>query len=892
MRNFQRLIFVCFYSTKISIATLIPLLPSLVSDQESVIRQHLASQLLPLALVSMVLNVGHGQPYKVAQMLQDKSIPKVYDTAGYEIVTTAVVGYLNQLMQDSDVDVRRSASDSLAGLAFHIRREDIASVILPIPLEIAQPPRASKRTSEEQEGLNEELRITAANLLAELGGGAEGGSIPVSLVRESILPAVLLLCKDSGFRARRAAAQALPRVLAGTTVEDAEQKILPAFETLSRDEIYRVRKSTGECLVDMSRSLMILAAKDPDPPSVNALRRKTLVPIAESLLGDSNKFVRHGMMQFLGPFLASFYPFVDSALHTILPGSSESDGSNHSGIVAQFFPHASSMVSRLNSSAAATTSAPTPTLASINSETEIPLVKQLQKALPPFVAASRSSSVSLSAVTAHRKKYRPDADDIKVVVDKLLRYFTGLAQVNTGDENTDAEMRVYCAYSYPAVVLLLGPENWEGPLKDCFITLLNPNYGRKDTNELAVPPLPVKRCLASSLHTVAHILGSDVTAADIMPILLDHFLRDTDESVRLNMIRNFPSLLSLLPPSSRNPYLLKWCEMIRGEEVLGAMKRSATNPLVLNWRQRNYVSRSLCELMNMIDAVFIHTYIWPILKLVLTDSISIVREDAIWAIPILLKSFCPSNVVVDPKGTDSKKTKELWSNGASQEVITWLKETILKSSSKSGKSGSNFSQRQQYCQVCIAIALALQFGDGLKDPDDPIAELEAKYKSNLNESTVQEYSPYREITAAERSHLMNLLANDILPLAIDFKDDRVTNVRLTLRRTLHLMPKDISKNSALQEAARSLEEEVETWESFHGLQPPPTPAVPISAPVPPPKANVKSPENGANGESKSNEDEPDRKVNRRKSNKKGKKKGNGENSPSNGKGNTSNMASI
>ena len=194
-------------------------------------------------------------------------------------------------------------------------------------------------------------------------------------------------------------------------------------------------------------------------------------------------------------------------------------------------------------------------------------------------------------------------------MERLLHHFTGLAQVNTGDENTDAEMRVYCAYSYPAVVLLLGPENWEGKLKDCFITLLNPNFGRDDTNEPAVPPLPVKRCLASSLHTVAHILGSDVTAADIMPIFRDHFLRDTDESVRLNMIRNFPTLLSLLPASTRSQYLLQWCDMIRGEEVLGAMKRSATNPLVLNWRQRNYVSRSLAEVMNMVDAVFVHTYI-------------------------------------------------------------------------------------------------------------------------------------------------------------------------------------------------------------------------------------------------------------------------------------------
>lgn len=820
-------------SSKTAVATLIPLLPSLVADQESVIRQHLASQLLPVALVSMVRNVGHGQQYKVSQMLEDKSIPKVYDAEGYEIVTTAVVGYLNKLMQDTDVDVRRSASDSLAGLAFHIRRDDIATVILPIPLKLAHPPKPSKKQiSPEQESLNEELRITSANLLAELGGSAENDSIPVDLVRKAILPAVLSLCNDQGFRARRAAAQALPRVLAGTTVEDATMKILPAFEALSKDEVYRVRKSTGECLVDMSRSMMILSTRDQNPSSVNALRRKSLIPIAESLLADSNKLVRHGMMQFLGPFLASFYPFVDSALNIILAGSSESDGSNHSGIVAQFFPHASSMVSRLNSSAAATTSAPTPTLASINNDTETPLIKELQRALPPFVVASRSSSVSLMAVVAHRRKHSPDPDDIKAIVDRLLHYFTGLAKVSTGDENTDAEMRVYCAYSYPAVVLLLGPENWEGQLKDCFQTLLNPNHGSRETGEPAIPPLPVKRCLASSLHTVAHILGPEISAADVMPIFRDHFLRDTDESVRLNMIRHFPTLLSLLPATTRGQYLLIWCEMIRGEEVLGALKRSATNPLVLNWRQRNCVSRSLADILSMVDAAFAHTYIWPILKLVLTDTISLVREDAIWAIPILLKCFCAENILVDPKGGDAKKTKERWSSTACKEVIGWLHETILKTSAKSGKSSSNgksgnFSQRQLYCQVCTAMALAIQFGDGLKDPDDPVVELESKFAEKLSQNSVQEYAPYRRLTKAERSHLVRLLANDILPTALDFKDDLVTNVRLTLRKTLHLMPNDMAKNPTFRDAVQVLEEEVETWESFTGIQPT---VLPVTAP--------------------------------------------------------------
>lgn len=836
--------------TRDSITTLIPLLSSLVEDQESVIRQHLASQILPLSLVCMVRNVGHGQKYKVSEMLEDRLLPKLYDAEGYHVVTTSVVGCLQALVMDADVDVRRSASDSLAGLAFHVRSEDVARCILPIPLRLAQQQgfknAQKKQKPEEQEGLTEELRITAANLLAELGGAAENGSIPPQLVREVILPAVLALCKDPGFRVRRAAAQALPRVLGGTTAEDAYSKILPAFEALSRDEIYRVRKSTGECLVDMSRSMMILASKDPNPRAVNALRRSSLIPIAENLLADANKFVRHGMMQFLGPFLASFYPFVDSALYTILPGTSESDGSNHSGIVAQFFPHASSMVSRLNSSAAATTSAPTPTLADLNVDNEIPLLKELQQTLPTFIHASRSSSISLKAVVTHRRKYPPDPDDITAVMGKLLDHFTGLARVNTGDENTDAEMRVYCAYSYPAVVLLLGPENWEGRLRDCFLTLLNPNHGSND-NEIGVPPLPVKRCLASSLHTVAHVLGPDITAADIMPVFRDYFLRDTDESVRLNMIRNFPALLTLLSPEQRSQYLLQWCETIRGDEVLGAMKRSATNPLVLNWRQRDYVSRCLPELMGLVDSVFAHTYLWPILTQVLTDSISLVREDAIWGIPILLKCFCPENVVVKVEGGDKTRAKEMWSHAACKEVVTWIKEHVLKISLKrnggSGKANGNFSQRQLYCQICSSIALALRFGDGLKDPDDPVLELETKFKKNFttkdSHTSIEEYGPYRRLTKTERAHLVKVLMNDFLPTALEFKDDRVTNVRLSLRKALHLMPDDMTKIPAFKDALQCLEEEIETWESFTGMAEP--------VPAPPPPQPIKNVGPGGNG---------------------------------------------
>ena len=126
--------------------------------------------------------------------------------------------------------------------------------------------------------------------------------------------------------------------------------------------MYRVRKSVGECLVDMSRSLILVPGNlfdrrrgNPSPVAASAggqrangsaeeinappttdreellrmrsrmraLRRSILVPVAARLLQDPNKFVRHGMMQFLGPFIASFYPlegqreYVDERGHVV-----------------------------------------------------------------------------------------------------------------------------------------------------------------------------------------------------------------------------------------------------------------------------------------------------------------------------------------------------------------------------------------------------------------------------------------------------------------------------------------------------------------------------------------------------------------------------------------------
>lgn len=803
------------------------MLDNLLHDSEAVIRQHIAGQLLHLAVVAMVV-FEDGK--KLQDYLDHPEYPKTYDEEGYELVCHTVVSYLSELITDPEVDVRRAASDSLAGLALQLLPEDVPNFCLPIPLQLAMEkpdhPVGKKRTEAEQR--MEELRTTACNLLAELGGAAsEQEELRLQSqdwVRGEVLPAILELCSDDSFRVRRSAAQALPRVLGACTLKDAAEQILPTFERLSQDDIHRVRKSTGECLVDMSRALMILATGEDDEgrQQLHELRQKVLLPIADRLIQDSHKQVRQGMMQFLGPFMASFYPYQYSALHRLLPASVESDGSHHMGIVAQFFPHASSMVARLNSSQNAIAATPTPVHSSLDAfiQKKLTDADRLQKALPPFIHAARMSTLSLAAVTSDRKSNPPEPSDLAALADVLLDYFAALSVVSTGDENTDAEMRVYCAYSFPALVLLLGPENWEGSMRTCFFTLLNPSFGQEDAgDEVVEPPLPVKRCLASSLHTVAHILGPELAARDVIPAVQEYFLPDSDDSVRLNMIRNFGALLYILPPDKRKDPFLVWSEIVQGDSFLGGRKRSVTNPLVLNWRQRNYLARSLPDIIGLVGPSLLKDHVWPILQILLTDSINDVRDDALWSVAPLLKAYCGETVQSwnDDKIPDAKK----FSTDSCNEVVDWIVNNILISPQGVRARPPNFTDRQVYCRICGSVGLALRLSEedldaGRKDAVSVLSEKIKSFFFSGENQPPEENGPYQALTAAEQKHLKRLLLTELLPPALEMKEDRTSNVRITLMKVLQILPFDVRTTPEVKPVLKGLEEESETWFSFGG----------------------------------------------------------------------------
>mmetsp|Transcript_4573 Transcript_4573/g.8816 ORF Transcript_4573/g.8816 Transcript_4573/m.8816 type:complete len:978 (+) Transcript_4573:228-3161(+) len=840
--------------TESTINAILPLLPPLVSDSESIIRQHLAMQLLPLCLTCMFGDDPAFDP-------KDKSTveSRVYNDGGYAIATLKIVSYMNTLICDSDMDVRKAASDGLATLALYIRSDDILSVILRIPLQLVRDEKNRKvpkqtNNNSASENISDDLCITACHLLADVASISSSQVTPI-MVSQHISPTLIALSRHENFRVRRTVVQALPRVISGSTLDDLTSKLMSCFNQLSTDESYRVRKSVGECLVDLSRSLMLLAnnneyvsvnhneQKNTDVTMTSAgskgnsneelkaamrrLRRDNLIPICSRLLQDNHKVVKYGMLQFLGPFIASFYPLdsgddnhSDEGIVSILDNK---DDRAVGGMGSQFFPHAYGMVTRLNPEFV---SSPTTMLGIIQTQSKErnyhnPDSKEyLQSLLPQFLEKRYNDSKSLVSILRHRERTKIDQDDIAIIKSKILPSYVELASINSGEDNSDAEMRVYCAYSLPAVVLLMGNEEWDRVLKNCFLKLIvgsSENLRNKDGTDVSFVPLPVKRCLASSFHTICHIVGSAAFKAtteektnkrDILSIFEHHLLRDQDDTVRLNIIRNLPSFLSLLSSSKRSKYLPPLFDIICGDTMLASKRKNALNPMLLNWRQRDMIAQILPNLICLYRPDQVRQYLWPIIKLLLSDSVNLIRENVEWSIPILLRSYEYNRCVF---GREDATAVKLFCQESCNEVFVFLKATLLEnrpnSTNKTIACGA-FSKRQSYCRILSAMALILRLNEdrGMK---------RAKAEDGKEKLTFPVH-PFYDLTREEYRHIHHLLRTLFLPPALDMKDDKVTNVRLTLAKSLRVMPSDISDRGDVHVILRTLEDEIETWEGGGG----------------------------------------------------------------------------
>jgi serine/threonine-protein phosphatase 4 regulatory subunit 1 len=178
----------------------------------------------------------------------------------------------------------------------------------------------------------------------------------------------------------------------------------------------------------------------------------------------------------------------------------------------------------------------------------------------------------------------------------------------TGSDPADAELAVFCAFSFPAVVLTLGRARWP-ELRPLFVALSR-DVQRK-----------VRRPLGYALHDMARLLGPEAADADLAPAL-DLFLRDVDE-VRAGALRSLGAFLAALPPAARERYAPVLVEV------------HATAPPAA-WRVRRTLAGQLASIVPLVSAAALQSSLVPLTRVLLADTVAAVREEAAGAVPPLL----------------------------------------------------------------------------------------------------------------------------------------------------------------------------------------------------------------------------------------------------------------
>ncbi|CAM9430042.1 unnamed protein product [Scytosiphon promiscuus] len=204
------------------------------------------------------------------------------------------------------------------------------------------------------------------------------------------------------------------------------------------------------------------------------------------------------------------------------------------------------------------------------------------------------------------------------VSEDLVRYFTGTAVESMGDpvvskilggQSADAELRLYCAFSFPAVVITIGPDRWE-ELRESFAALIRD------------PSWSVRKTLSFSLHEIAKVLKADDVERDLVPAM-EAFLRDM-EDVRLGVIRHLADFFGEMTPQQREKHLNVLVEILQ-----------TTSPF--NWRLREVLAQQLPRLAPLLTPDSVFFAVVPVAFGLLNDPVAVVREKTFEVVAPLLQ---------------------------------------------------------------------------------------------------------------------------------------------------------------------------------------------------------------------------------------------------------------
>lgn len=199
----------------------------------------------------------------------------------------------------------------------------------------------------------------------------------------------------------------------------------------------------------------------------------------------------------------------------------------------------------------------------------------------------------------------------RAVNENILSQYCSMISNPTGDITVDTELRQICAFTFPAVLHVIGKNRWKEV--------------REVYHNLAQSRNPsIKQTLAYSLHEIANILEDEQVVEEELISLFEEMIQDA-ESVQMGVIKHLALFLKKLPDLCRISYLPIL------HEILHSTNR-------FNWRLRQYLAFQLPDLVSLPLKSDVYRTLFPTIMTLLQDPVASVRRESFKGVSSLLNA--------------------------------------------------------------------------------------------------------------------------------------------------------------------------------------------------------------------------------------------------------------
>jgi serine/threonine-protein phosphatase 4 regulatory subunit 1 len=109
--------------------------------------------------------------------------------------------------------------------------------------------------------------------------------------------------------------------------------------------------------------------------------------------------------------------------------------------------------------------------------------------------------------------------DMKDIDQRIIEFY-----VSTTDNSSNKDVCYYSSFNFPAFIYTLGKDRWDD-FRKIYLKLSKFNDSR------------IKRTLSHSIHELARILGTEITEADLVPVM-ERFLKDQVNEIKVGALKN------------------------------------------------------------------------------------------------------------------------------------------------------------------------------------------------------------------------------------------------------------------------------------------------------------------------------------------------------------------